>query len=131
MRETLIAFWYRNWFCRWLWYCSQSFKSYRRSAQYQKKEAAPVPVEKPKEEVLPPPGVPCRPKLVEQSSELQEAVGKALYGVRNPSKKLSNVKVFVNYEDGTKDVWSCNHQVGVHMEHDSRTSTITLTSLED
>lgn len=135
-QERWTLFLYRieskNWFFRWLFSCHRTFKSYRR---YSKPLIIKTTVEVknsplPTEEYLPLPSIPERPKVVEQSKDLQDAVGKAIYGVRNPSKKLRNVKIVVNYEDGTYDSWSCEHQVGVHLDQEHGTSTITLTSLE-
>lgn len=122
----------RHWVFRWMTQCIRSFDSYRRySWKPTVVEVQPAPQLEPerKEEDLPPPGVPDRPKHVPQGKELIDEVSLVLYGVRNPSKKLLNVTLSINYQDGSKDSWTCTKQCGVFIEDSG--SRIMLTSLED
>lgn len=72
-----------------------------------------------------------RPKHVPQDLDMAAIVEAGLFGVRNPTKKIRHTKFCITYEDGTKDSWISEKQVGVHIENQPYTSTITLTSLED
>jgi hypothetical protein len=118
-----------HWFVKWLYSCYYAFSAAKASARYRKEMESRPPPPPPQE--MPPRGYVIRPKTVEQNGEITERVSEIMFGMRDPTKKVKDVVLSLNYDDGSASSFTWNEPVmGLHTSKVPGHIYIEVTTLE-